>query len=140
MVYDLDKSSHSVYSLHYHLVLVVKYRRDVFTEDMKNFMRGAIEGFTDNYGVEIERLEADGDHVHILFKAKPSTDLTKFINTLKGSTARRIRNEFHDEIKRKLWGDSFWTDSYCLISTGQVSLDTLIEYVDSQREEPPDDR
>jgi putative transposase len=107
---------------------------------MKNFMRGAIEGFADNYGVEIERLEADGDHVHILFKAKPSTDLTKFINTLKGSTARRIRNEFHDEIKRKLWGDSFWTDSYCLISTGQVSLDTLIEYVDSQREEPPEDR
>ncbi|MFB6162481.1 MAG: IS200/IS605 family transposase [Halococcoides sp.] len=140
MVSDLDKSSHSVYALHYHLVLIVKYRSDVFTEDMKNFMRGAIGGFADNYGVEIERFEADGDHVHILFKAKPSTDLTKFINTLKGSTARRIRNEFHDEIKDKLWGDSFWTDSYCLISTGQVSLDTLIEYVENQREEPPDDR
>lgn len=140
MVYDLDKSSHSVYSLHYHLVLVVKYRRDVFTEEMKNFMRSAVEGFTENYGVEIERLEADGDHVDILFKAKPSTDLTKFINALKGSTARRIRNEYHDEIKDKLWGDSFWTDSYCLISTGQVSLDVLIEYVENQREEPPDDR
>lgn len=140
MVYDLDKSSHSVYSLHYHLVLVVKYRRRVFTEDMKNFMRGSIKGFADNYGVEIERLEADCDHVHILFNAKPSTDLTKFINTLKGSTARRIRNEFHDEIKNKLWGDSFWTDSYCLISTGQVSLDVLMKYVDSQREEPPNDR
>jgi putative transposase len=70
MVYDLDKSSHSVYSLHYHLVLVVKYRRRVFTEDMKNFMRGSIEGFADNYGVEIERLEADGDHVHILFNGQ----------------------------------------------------------------------
>ena len=138
MVYDLDSSSHSVYALHYHLVLVVKYRRKVFTEDMKNFMRGGIESFAGNYGVHIERMEADGDHVHILFKAKPSTDLTKFINTLKGSTARRIRNEYHDEIKDKLWGDSFWTDSYCLISTGQVSLDTLIEYVDSQREDPPD--
>lgn len=138
MVYDLDSSSHSVYALHYHLVLVVKYRRNVFTEDMKNFMRESIERFADNYSVQIERMEADGDHVHLLFKAKPSTDLTKFINTLKGSTARRIRNEYHDEIKDKLWGDSFWTDSYCLISTGQVSLDTLIEYVDSQREEPSD--
>lgn len=51
MVYDLDKSSHSVYSLHYHLVLVVKYRREVFTKEMKNFMRGAVEGFAENYGV-----------------------------------------------------------------------------------------
>jgi REP element-mobilizing transposase RayT len=32
MEYDLDKSSHSVYSLNYHLILVVKYRRKVFDD------------------------------------------------------------------------------------------------------------
>lgn len=50
------------------------------------------------------------------------------------ATARRIRNEYEDELKTELWGDSFWNDSYCLISTGQVSLDALKQYVDDQRE------
>lgn len=136
-MYDTDKGSHSAYALNYHLVLVVKYRRNVFTEEIKNFLRGCVEGFADKYGVEIKNLEADRDHVHILFKAKPTTDLAKFINVLKGSSARRIRNEYHDEIKDKLWGDSFWTDSYFLASTGQVSLDSLIKYVEDHREKPP---
>lgn len=135
--YDTDKGAHSAYTLHYHLVLVVKYRRNVFTPEMKQYLRDCIEGFADDYGVEIKNLEADDDHVHILFKAKPTTDLSKFINVLKGSSARRIRNEFHDEIKDKLWGDSFWTDSYFLASTGQVSLDTLKQYVEDHRDEPP---
>ena len=33
MEYDLDTGAHSVYSLHYHLVLVVKYRRNVSTAE-----------------------------------------------------------------------------------------------------------
>jgi len=136
-MYDTDKGSHSAYALNYHLVLVVKYRQDVFTKEIKNFLRSCVEGFADNYGVEIKNLEAEGDHVHMLFKAKPTTDLAKFINTLKGSTARRIRNEYHDEIKDKLWGDSFWTDSYFLATTGQVSLDVLSRYVEDHREKPP---
>jgi len=134
MEYDLDTGAHSTYSLHYHLVLVVKYRREVFTEELQGFFGEVVSGFADNYGVEIKNLEADRDYVHLLFKATPTTDLTKFINVLKGASARRIRNEYGDQIEDKLWGDSFWADSYCLISTGQVSLDVLKEYVENQRE------
>ncbi len=134
MEYDLDTGAHSTYSLHYHLVLVVKYRREVFNEELRDFFREVVSGFADNYGVEIKNLEADCDHVHLLFKATPTTDLTKFINVLKGASARRIRNEYGDHIEDKLWGDSFWADSYCLISTGQVSLDVLKEYIENQRE------
>ncbi len=74
---------------------------------------------------------SEHDHVHILFTAKPTTDRVRFVNTLKGASARRIKNEF--DLNSELWGDSFWTDSYCLISTGQVSLDALTQYVEDQR-------
>lgn len=133
MEYNIDSGAHSVYALHYHLILVTKYRRGVFNEERTNFMRQVVAGFVDNYGVEIKNFEADDDHVHILFKAKPTTDLVRFINTLKGASSRRIRNEYGDELQDKLWGESFWTDSYCLLSTGQVSLDVLKEYVETQR-------
>lgn len=80
--------------------------------------------------VEIRNFEGDHNHVHMLFKAKPTTDLVRFVNTLKGSSARRIKNEF--DLNRELWGNSFWTDLYCL-STGQGSLDALKQYVEDQR-------
>ena len=78
--------------------------------------------------------DGDDDHVHILFRATPTTDLVKFVNTVKGAIARRIRNEYADDLKTELWGDSFWNDSYCPISTGQVSLDVLKRHVENRRE------
>ena len=133
MEYDLDTGAHSVYSLHYHLILTTQYRRGVLTEERTQFIRGVIEGFADKYGVTLTNLDGEDDHLHILFRTEPTTDLVKFINTVKGATARRIRNEYEDDLKTDLWGDSFWNDSYCLISTGQVSLDVLKEYVENQR-------
>jgi putative transposase len=56
----------------------------------------------------------------------------KTVNTLKGVTARYLRKEF-PELKELLWGDSFWSDSYFLASTGQVSLDVLKRYVEEQQ-------
>jgi len=40
-------------------------------------------------------------------------------------------DDLHQTIQ---WADSFWADSYCLISTGQVSLNVLKEHVENQRE------
>lgn len=133
MQYDLDKGAHSSFSLHYHLILTTKYRKGVLTEERITFIGRVIDGFADKYGVEVTNLDGEDDHVHILFKAKPTTDLAKFVNAVKGASSRRIRNEF-PELKDELWGGSFWNRAYCLISTGQVSLDVLKEYVESQRE------
>jgi putative transposase len=60
------------------------------------------------------------------------TELTKLINSLKGVTSRILRKEFSNELKDILWGDSFWSDSYCLITTGQTTLDQLKKYVETQ--------
>ena len=34
----------------------------------------------------------------------------------------------------KLWDNVFWSDSYCLITTGEVTLEQLKKYVESQGE------
>jgi len=57
----------------------------------------------------------------------------RLVNVLKGVTARRLRQEF-PQTKEFLLGDSFWSDSYFIASTGQVSLDILMQYVESQME------
>jgi putative transposase len=65
-----------------------------------------------------------------LFTTEPTTDLTKFINSLKGVTSRRIRQEY-PEVKQSPDG-AFWQPGYFLATTGQVSIDVLMEYVEDQ--------
>lgn len=133
MRYKLDKSSHAVFSLQYHLVLIIKYRRKALCNDaIRERLKNIIWDLAKQLGIEIIAQEPAEDHTHILFKAKPSTDLVKVVNTLKGVTARYLRKEF-PELKELLWGDSFWSNSYFLASTGQVSLDVLKKYVEEQQ-------
>ena len=133
MQYKLDKSSHAVFSLQYHLVLIIKYRRKaLYDEAIRERLKNMIWDLAKQLGIEIIAQEPAEDHIHVLFKAKPSTDLVKTVNILKGVTARLMRKEL-PQLKDLLWGDSFWSDSYFLASTGQVSLDVLKRYVEEQQ-------
>ncbi len=133
MKYNFDKGKHSVYSMRYHLILVVKYRRKIFLNtQIIDELKKRTRKISERFGVETISQETDKDHTHILFKATPKTDLVKYINSLKGGTSNAIRHRF-PEIKQKL-RNSFWSPSYCLITTGEVTLDQLIKYVESQGE------
>jgi len=134
MKYKLDKGAHAVFSLHYHLVIVVKYRRKaLYDEIIRERLKQIIWEMSDDLGIEILAQEPAEDHMHILFKARPTTELTKVVNSINGASASRIRQEF-PQTKQFLCGDSFWSDSYFIASTGQVSLDVLMQYVESQME------
>ena len=58
----------------YHLVvLVVKYRRKVIDDDISGRLREIFEYICPNYGIELEEWNHDIDHVHVMFKAQPTT-------------------------------------------------------------------
>jgi putative transposase len=84
------------------------------------------------YGIDIISQETDLDHIHILFKTKPQTNLIKFINNWKSSTSKVLRNRFGDILNKKLWKNILWSKSYCLLTTGQVSLEQIKQYVEGQ--------
>jgi len=133
MKYKLDKSSHAVFSLQYHLVLIIKYRKKALVDEaIRERLKNIVWDLAKQLNIEIIVQEPAEDHTHILFKAKPNTDLVKTVNTLKGVTARLLRREY-PQLKDLLWGDSFWSDSYFLATTGQVSLDVLKKYVEEQQ-------
>lgn len=134
MKYTFEKGAHSVYTLNYHLIICVKYRKEIFVnEEIIDHLKVQIRQIASSYGITITSQETDKDHIHILFSATPKTDLVKFINALKGATARKIRKDF-PEVRWKLWKNVFWSPSYCLITTGQVTLGQLKKYVESQGE------
>ena len=121
-----------MYSLHYHLVVVIKYRRKaLYDEVIRERLKQIIWDLADELGIKILAQEPAEDHLHIIFTATPTTNLSNVVNVIKGVTARRLRQEF-PQTEEFLWGDSFWSNSYFIASTGQVSLDVLMQYVESQ--------
>ena len=133
-MYPLDKTSNAVFSLNYHLIVIVKYRKKVFIEEtIISDIKSIFEAIASNYEVVIIEQECGVDHIHVLFRCKPTLDITKFINVLKGNSSRKIRAKYNNLLKDKLWGDAFWSPSYFLATTGNVTIDVLKEYVENQR-------
>ena len=128
---NLDNNAHSVFLLHYHLVLVAKYRRQVFDDGISSRAKEIFEYIAPNYNITLEEWNHDKDHVHILFRGQPNSEISKFINAYKSASSRLIKKEY-PEIKKHLWKDMFWSQSYCLISTGGVTVDIIKEYIQTQ--------
>lgn len=129
----LDKSCNAVFCLTYHLIIVVKYRQKVFVrEDIINDLKDKMIDISNKFEVEIIEQETDIDHIHILFKSKPTLNITKYINLLKGVSSRLLRIKYKDFLHDKLCGKSFWSDSYYLATSGNVSLSKLIKYIETQ--------
>lgn len=129
----LDTNLHSVFSLNYHLILVVKYRRKVINDEISDRLKAIFERIAKDYNITVIEWNHDKDHVHILFKAEPNSPLSKFINAYKSASSRLIKKE-HPSIREKLWKEYFWSRSYCLISTGGAPIEVIKQYIQSQGE------
>lgn len=130
---QLDNNNHSVFLMYYHLVLVVKYRREVIDKDISARLREIFEYIAPNYNIIVIEWNDDKDHIHILFKGQPNTELSKFINAYKSASSRLIKKEY-PKIKEQLWKEYFWSRSFCLLTTGGVTIDVIKKYIESQGE------
>ena len=91
---DLDNNGHSVFLMYYHLILVVKYRRKVIDDAISGRGREIFVYIAENYGITLEEWNHDVDHVHIMFRAQPKTELSRFINAYKSASSRLLKKEY----------------------------------------------
>lgn len=127
----LDTNNHSVFLLNYHLVLVIKYRRKIITDEISNRLKEIFEYICPKYNIVLEEWNHDKDHVHLLFRGFPNTDISKSINAYKSASSRLLKKEF-PVIRKQLWKEYFWSRSYCLITTGGAPIDVIKKYIENQ--------
>ena len=130
---ELDRNAHSVFLMYYHLVMVVKYRRRVIDDPISDRGREIFEYIAPNYGIQLEEWNHDGDHVHVMFRAQPKSELSRFINAYKSASSRLIKKEY-PQVREKLWKEAFWSQSFCLLTAGGAPIETIREYIESQGE------
>ena len=116
----------SVHNLHYHFIWCPKYRKPVLTDDVADRLEDFIEQKADELDLEILRLAIQPDHVHLFIAGNPKLSPNKIIQQVKAYTSRNLRDEFDFGLP------SLWTRSYFVSSAGEVSSQTIEEYIEAQ--------
>jgi putative transposase len=125
-----------VYKIFFHLVFTTKYRRHVITKVLLDRMNEIFKETMIQMKGELLEFNGEDDHVHLMISISPQTSISNLVGKLKGKSSYVIRKEYFDVIKDKLWGDHFWSPSYCVVSCGGAPLEIVKQYVKDQRTPP----
>ena len=123
---------HCVYSMNFHLVLVTKYRKKVFSQPILERLESIIKDVCKKWDVTLDEFGGEEDHIHLLISMHPSLQPSKFINNLKTVSSRRLRSEYSEYMKKFYWKPMLWTRAYCLLSTGGANIETIRNYIQNQ--------
>lgn len=129
-----DRSKHAVYSLRYHFVFVVKYRKKVFTDEMLDTIYDSFVRIGELIHARIEEFNGEEDHIHFILACSPkSPSVSGIVNILKGVSSRDLRKQFL-ELRRIYYGpkSKLWSRSYFVSTVGGVTLDVLKRYIENQ--------
>jgi putative transposase len=129
---QLQALHHCVFSLHFHLVIVTKYRRKVITKEMLERLRAIFQETLDKWHSELIEFNGEEDHIHLLFRTPPTVQLSKLVNNLKTVSSRLIRRDFRKHVNGFYRKPVFWHRSYCLITTGGATIEILRKYIEEQ--------
>ena len=117
--------------LHYHLIMCTKYRSRVIDNEISSRLKEIFARIAPGYNITLEEWNHEVDHVHILFRGQPNTQISRFINAYKSASSRLVKKEF-PQIRNSLWKEKFWSQSFCLLTTGGVTVETIQQYIQSQ--------
>lgn len=123
-----------VYSIKYHIVWCVKYRRKVITIDVEKTLEQLLNKIAKDNKVKIIEFNTDLDHVHLLIEATPQTYLPNIIKAFKGVTARLLFKQYGSKLKSKLYGGHLWNPSYFVATVSENTKEQIKQYIKSQKE------
>jgi len=118
--------------MHVHLVFVTKYRRHVFTAAMLDDMRGIFAAVCAGFEAELIEMDGEDDHVHLLVNYPPKVAVSSLVNSLKGVSSRRLRQN-HPALVRRYWNGVLWSPSYFAASCGGAPISIIRQYIEQQR-------
>jgi putative transposase len=130
---DYRRGRHVVSALHVHLVFVTKYRRGVLDAAMLDRCEQIMRAVCADFGTTLAEFNGEDDHVHLLVEYPPKIAVSALVNSLKGVSARRLRQEFTGRVNRHSMRGHFWSPSYFAASAGGAPPAVLRQYIEGQR-------
>lgn len=128
----MKKQQNCNYALFYHIILTVKYRKSIinqYSSDLKDI----IEDLSKQSNFDVEKIESDEDHIHILVSTRPDISPSHLIKIIKQRTTYELWNKYPVQLQKEFWKKHiFWTRSYFIASIGSVSKEAIRKYIENQ--------
>lgn len=126
------KACHCAYRIRYHLVFVVKYRKDLITPEIFEYMKNVCKGIEQKYFIWFDALGHEENHIHLVVEAASKYSPSNIMQICKSILARQIFKRF-PKIKKELWGGEFWSDGGHVDTVGDGrALTAVRNYVINQ--------
>lgn len=123
--------SHTVFTIHLHLVWITKYRKKVLVDSVALRVRDMIREICQAEEVDIIKGHVSKDHVHLFVSIPPQVTISRLVQRLKGKTSFKLLNEFA-HLRKTYWGRHFWARGYFCCSSGNVTDEMIIQYIENQ--------
>ena len=132
---EIRKGRHVVYLLHAHLVFVTKWRGKVFGAAHLKRLEEIFRSVCADFEVVLKEFNGESDRVHLLVNFPPKVRLSELVNSLKGVSSRRMKQEF--PVISTFWsarksGGVLWSPSYFVGSVGGAPITILRQYIEAQ--------
>ena len=129
---EYRRSAQAVFDLKYHVVWITKYRYKILRGRVAERARDLIRQSCEAREVVIIRGAISADHVHMLLSAPAHMAPSKLVQSLKGRSSRRLREEF-PELRKRYWGQHLWARGYFCATVGAVDEATIKAYIENQK-------
>ena len=133
MRYDTGK--HTVFHHRYHIVWITKYRYRVLRGELRERVRDIIRQVCAELGVTILKGVLSTDHVHMLVSVPPQHAISDVVRRVKGRSSRKIQQEF-PAIRKRYWGCRFWARGYFCTTSGNITDDVILQYLETHSAKP----
>ncbi len=129
---EYETNSHCKHLIALHLILVVKYRKQLLSGTLGNFVKQKIAELAHISDFSVEELEVDKDHIHILLRISPRYSVGQHVRRIKQQLNKSLWLQF-PYFKQQSWRENtFWSDGYFVCSVGNASADTIRKYIQEQ--------
>lgn len=123
-----------VYSLQYHIVWCVKYRRKIITSTVEKSLLSIINKIADDNNFKIIEMNTDMDHIHLLIDCSPQHYIPNIMKALKGVSARLLMKQYGDSLRHQLYAGHLWNPSYFIATVSENTEEQIKEYIRKQKE------
>ena len=87
-----------------------------------------------DFGAELAEFNGDTNHVHLLVNFPPTVTVSQLVNSLKGVSSRRLRQEFPDLLRHYWQANRLCSGSYFAGSLGGAPINVLRQYIEQQNQ------
>jgi putative transposase len=121
------------YYLKVHLIMVIKYRKPLlYNNEIDNSVKLILTELSNKYDFNIESMESDVNHIHLLVEYPPNISVTSIVRVLKQQNTYRLWLKNELLLKKYFWKEkTFWSDGYFVSSIGE-NEDVIHRYIINQ--------